>query len=424
MIKTFFVSLVVLFFIGCSTHQNIDYTKQTDKKAFDQEDTYILYALYAEDQKEYSAAAGLFEVLYKNSGKQEYKYRELANYSLAGDYKALLQKCSYYIKNEPNDFKVRRYEVLGLIATSQYEKAKVKALSLIDESKEPEDYLLTSEIYIKEKHYDTAMKYLESAYAIDYNEDILDQMAVILYVNLNRKADAIAQLETHSRLHSCSQKVCMRLASFYSQNNDIDGMLSTYLRLYENYPSDEVADAIIRIYTYQNNRPKLFLFLEKSRVRDSLLLQLYIEKKLYKKASDLALELYDKEGDIVYLGQNAIFSYESSEDKSDKVMLKDVMKKLKKVIKEKPSPLYLNYLGYLMIDHNIKIKEGMKYVNRALKIEPESAFYLDSLAWGYYRQNRCDEAKKIMKTVINKLGSNDKEVKKHMDAIEKCIKEL
>ncbi len=423
MIKILFLPLFIIYFTACSTHQEIDYAKQTDKKAFEQEDTYIMYALYAEEKHEFSAAAGLFEALYKNSAKKEYKYRELANYSLAGDYKTLLKKCKYYMKNEGNDFKVRRYEVLGLIATSQYKSAKAKVLSLIDETKAQEDYLLASEIYIKEKHYDTAIKYLESAYAINYNEDILDQMAVILYVNLDRKADAIAQLETHSRLRSCSKKICMRLASFYSKENNLEGMLETYLRLYESEPSDEVAEAIIRIYSYQNSREKLFKFLQKSRVRDAMLLQMYIEKKMYSKAAGLALELYKKEGDIVYLGQNAIFLYESSKDKSDKSMLKDVMSKLKKVIKNKPSPLFLNYLGYLMIEHDIQVKEGIKYVKSALKISPDSAFYLDSLAWGYYRINRCKEAKELMDKVVKVLGSDDKEVKKHINAIEKCLKE-
>jgi len=422
MIKTFFLSLSVLFFIGCSTHQEIDYTKDSHKKAFEQEDTYILYALYAEEKKEHSAAAGLFEMLYRNSGKDEYKYRELTNYSIAGDYQALLKQSALYIENDANDFKVRRYEVLGLIATGNFKLAKEKALVLVEESKEAEDYLLVSEIYIKEKHYDTAIKYLERAYTINYDEAILDQMAVILYVNLNRKADAIAQLETHSRLHSCSQRICMRLGSFYSQDNNLEGMLSTYLRLYENEPSDEVGDAIIRIYTYQKDETKLFLFLEESGMRDSLLLQIYIERELYAKAAALAKELYKKEGEVTYLGQSAIFSYESAEDTSDRLMLKEVIKNLKKVIREKPTPLFLNYLGYLMIDHSVDVEEGIAYVHRALEIEPESVFYLDSLAWGYYRQNRCNEAFEIMKKVTKELGTQDEEVKMHIDAINECLK--
>lgn len=421
MVKSLFFALVMLLFLGCSLHHDTDIAKHPNKKAFEQEDTYILYALYAEEKKEYMAAAGLYELLYRNSGKKEYQYHELSNYLLAKDYKTLLKQSRYYIETEENDFQIRRYEILALIAENHYEEGKVKALALVEESKVAEDYLLVSQIYIKEKHYDTAIKYLERAYRINYDEAILDQMAVILYVNLDRKADAIAQLESYSRLHACSTKICMRLASFYSQENDLEGMLSTYLRLYEHEPSDEVGEAIIRIYSYQKNMPKLLLFLEKSRMQDPLLLQLYIEGKAYDKAAKLAKELYKSKGEIAYLGQYAIFTYESAKDKSDKAMLHDVMLTLKKVIREKPTPLFLNYLGYLMIDHKLDVDEGITYVNRALKIEPESAFYLDSLAWGYYRQKRCREAQKIMKQVTNKLGDDDEEVKMHIDAIKKCM---
>jgi lipopolysaccharide biosynthesis regulator YciM len=198
-------------------------------------------------------------------------------------------------------------------------------------------------------------------------------------------------------------------------------MLSTYLRLYESEPSDEVAEAIIRIYSYQKNMPKLLVFLEESRAHDPILLQMYIEEHAYKKAAKLAKELYEKEGDATYLAQSAIFRYESAEDKNDKDMLHLVIRDLKRAIHDNPTPLSLNYLGYLMIDHAIDVKEGMEYVREALKIEPESAFYLDSLAWGYYRENRCDKAQDIMKKVIKALGSDDAEVKKHIDAINRCL---
>jgi len=422
MIRIFSLSLLLFLMIGCAAHKEVDYNKEPYKKAFDQEDTYILYALYAEEKKQYSAAAGLYEMLYKYSGKNEYKYRELADYSLAGEYDKLLKKSVAYQKEDESDLKLKRFEILALVSLFDYDKAKAKALALVEKSKATEDYLLVSEIYIKQKHYDTALKYLERAYIVNYDEAILDQMAVILYVNLNRKADAIAQLESHSRIHGCSQKICMRLASFYSKENKLDGMLSTYLRLYDAKPSDEVAEAIVRIYSYQKNMSKLLLFLEKSRTHDPLLLQLYIEKHSYKKAAKLAREIYNRESDLSYLAQSAIFTYESAEDKSDKKMLQRVIRDLKKVVREAPSALSLNYLGYLIIDHDLNVKEGMEYVREALKLDPDSAFYLDSLAWGYYRENRCQEAMDMMKKVVDKLGSDDPEVKEHLEAIKSCLK--
>jgi len=55
-----------------------------------------------------------------------------------------------------------------------------------------------------------------------------------------------------------------------------------------------------------------------------------------------------------------------------------------------------------------------------LKRESESAFYIDSLAWGYYKLGRCDEAYKLMKKVVEKLGMEDEEIQIHMKKIKEC----
>ncbi len=103
-------------------------------------------------------------------------------------------------------------------------------------------------------------------------------------------------------------------------------------------------------------------------------------------------------------------------------MQKRVIAKLQEVIETKKEGMYLNYLGYLLIDHDIDVKKGIEYVKEALKIEPDSIYYLDSLAWGYYKLGDCKEAAKVIKRVENIDGSDNEEVVKHIEAIEKCNK--
>ncbi len=423
MIKNLFLTLMLVLFGGCAMHvDTVNYNNRPDLKAFADEDTYILLALSAEEQQQHIAAAGIFEYLYAHAGKNEYKYRELSNYSIAGAYKPMLSRSRYYKDHEPFDPKIVRFEIFSLMGLNDYEHAKEEALALAERTNVAEDYLLISEVYVKQKHYDMAIKYLERAYMINYDEDVLDKMAIILYLNLDRKADAIAYLESHSRLHGCSLRICGRLGSFYSEQNNIKGMLSTYQRLYEVEPKPEVGEAIAKIYWYQKEYLKLQNLLEKHRFNDPMLLQLYIQEKSYAKASALAQELYEKDGDVVYLGQSAIFAYEAATDKHDAKMLQHVMQQLEKTVSTEESGLYLNYLGYLMIDHNINVRKGMAYVKRALVIEPTSAYYLDSMAWGHYKLNECKKAESLMKKVIKQLGTDDPEVKSHLNAIQKCLK--
>jgi tetratricopeptide (TPR) repeat protein len=413
--------LLLLLMSGCSVKDPVK--QPANAKAFEREDEFIMYALVAEQQGQPRVASDMYMKLFAQSDKREYLYRSLQIDNKTGSYERVLERTGVFIGMYPEDAMLKRHEIIALLGKERNEEAKAKALTLVETTKVAEDYLIVSEIYIQEKHYDTALKYLERAYAIDYDEKILDKMSIILYVNLARKSDAIAHLETHSRLHGCSEIICNRLAAFYSEQNDLPGMLSTYSRLYAMDPAKkEYAEAIIKIYSYQKDYLRLRTFLEESGADDRILLQLYINDKSFDKAAPLAKSLYEREGEIEFLGQYAIFSYEAAPDKNDQVMLDEVIRAFKKVLNELEDPLYYNYLGYLLIDHDMDIKQGMAYVREALKSEPESPYYKDSLGWGYYKLGNCKKAYQLIHEVQTTLGKEDKEVQTHMKAIHKCLK--
>jgi len=414
---------IALFFSACLSEVKPPQAKviKANEKAFEQEDAYILFALRAEELKEYETAARMFNTLWEKSKKREYLYRLLQNHLASNKNEEVIKIVDRVTKGKLDDFKLIRLKIIALIGIVKFEDARVLSIALVEESKEVNDYILVSEIYIKQKKFDTALKYLESAYTKNYNEVILDKMAIVLYVNLQRSKDAIAQLETHARVHGCSENICKRLLGFYSNENSIEGLLSTYHRYYKlGKEKDAVAKKIIQIYTYKKDYIKLLSFLKTSGSDDELLLQIYINAKNYERASLLAAKLYSETSDISYLGQSAIFEYESKKDSGDEQFHISVVEKLKKVVNEGKDPLYLNYLGYLLIDHSIDIQEGMRYVRKALEINGNSAFYLDSLAWGYYRLGECEKALETINRVLKLKGGDDPEVLSHIKAIQEC----
>ncbi len=414
--------LLSLFFVSCTTPKpDLDALK-SNKKAFEQEDTYILFALRAEQLHENKAASSMFNTLYEKSHKKEYLYRSLENDLIAKDYNEVIRIVDDISQGSFDDFILIRVKVIALMELYKLDEAKILATQLVEKSNAVNDYLLVSDVYIKRQEYDTALKYLESAYIQDYNEKILDKMSIILYVNLQRKKDAIAQLETHTRIHGCSRMICHRLIGFYSNENNVEGLLSVYLRLYSVDKSEKIAEKIIQIYSYKKEYIKLMNFLEESKSDDKALFELYSFTKNYDKAYHLADELYAKSGDMNYLGQSAIYEYESAKDKNDKKLLQSVVSKLEKVVKVDTNPLYLNYLGYVLIDHDIDVKKGIRYIKKVLLVKPNSSFYLDSLAWGYYKLGECKKAKKILDRVVTLEGGDDPEVKKHVRVVEKCLK--
>ena len=417
MFKIFLLALTLLLFVACSKPQ----PPSPSEKVFEGEDLLIVYALRTEEVGRFDIAAELFEKLYKKSGKKEYLHRELHDMLAARKFDEVVKKVDELLSDaDVVDPDLLRFKVLALTYMKRFREAKSAALQLVGITKKSEDYLLLADIYVQLKKYDMAVKYLEGAYSKNYDEKILDRISIILFMNLQRQKDAIAQLETHSRMFGCSERICNRLLSFYSKLGDVNGMLSVYRRYYKINPNEEILKKIVQLYVYKKDYIGLRLFLEEHEVEDDVLLQLYVSTKEYKKAYKLAYKLYKKTGNIDYLGQGAIYEYEAYEHPK-RSRLKKIVKELEKVIAQKPSPLYLNYLGYLLIDHNIDVKKGMRYVKEALKEDPTSAYYLDSLAWGYYKLGKCRKAKRIFDRVRKLEGGDDQEVRKHYKKVLQCL---
>lgn len=410
----------MLLFSGCSAINEPSVEKRDEKK-FKNEDIYILTALYLEELQDHSSASDMFERLYVETGKKEYLYRSLKNDLILQKFEKIVQRIDLE-QNIMDDYELLKIKAVALIKLDRVLESKKFAITMSEISKNIDDYLLIADIYVELKEYEDAVAYLEKIYTTNPHEKIIDKISNILYVELDRKKDAIAQLEAHSRIHGCSEFTCNKLIGFYSNENDIDALLSTYLRVYKLNQNIEIAKKIVQIYGYKRDYKKMSEFLQESRLDQELLLQLYIQEKDYKRAAIIAKELYEETQNVVFLAQHAIFKYESSEDKNDNAMLESVISDLKKVVKSNKEAIHLNYLGYLLIDHDIDVKKGMQHVKEALKAEPDSAYYLDSLAWGYYKLKNCKEALRIIKKVEKLEGADNEEIIKHIKMIEECYK--
>ena len=420
MTKYRYLALVVIaLFVGCSVQPR---TIKPNEKAFDAEDTYIMYALRAEQVGSTQTAAKLFDELYKKSSKKEYLYRSLKNLYISGEYEQILQTIASVESDSLHDRELARIKIVTLARMGRIEEAQNLSIALAKKTSLADDYLLVADMLLKKKRYEDAVRYLDSAYMKGYDEKVLDKMAIILYVNLHRTKDAIARLETHTRLQGCSERICNRLIGIYSNENNIQGLLSVYKRKYALNHDSEIAQKIIQIYAYKRDYVKLMNFLESSHEDDSLLLELYVSAKDFQKAYRLAQQLYEKEGLTEYLGKSAIYEYEANKNKLNKKVLNNVVRKLEDVVEKNNDPLYKNYLGYILIDHDMDVVRGMQYVRDVLKVKSDSGYYLDSLAWGYYKLGKCKKARKLMQKVRKLEGGDDPEVTAHIKKIDQCLK--
>lgn len=72
-----------------------------------------------------------------------------------------------------------------------------------------------------------------------------------------------------------------------------------------------------------------------------------------------------------------------------------------------------NYLGYMLADRGVRLDESVKYIQKALELEPNNGAYLDSLGWAYYKMNRFDLAVPHLEKAA-RLISSDPTIQEHL----------
>ena len=79
----------------------------------------------------------------------------------------------------------------------------------------------------------------------------------------------------------------------------------------------------------------------------------------------------------------------------------------------------LNYLGYTWAEQGIRLDEAEDLIRRALQVEPDDGFYIDSLGWVYYQRGEYPEAVEYLERAVE-LVNDDPTITEHLgDAYEK-----
>ncbi|MGE5235468.1 MAG: tetratricopeptide repeat protein [Acidobacteriota bacterium] len=73
----------------------------------------------------------------------------------------------------------------------------------------------------------------------------------------------------------------------------------------------------------------------------------------------------------------------------------------------------LNYLGYMFADKGVNLAEAKDLIGKAVKQEPTSGAYLDSLGWVYFRLGQLDLAEKYLSEGL-RLEPYDPTVQEHL----------
>jgi tetratricopeptide (TPR) repeat protein len=128
------------------------------------------------------------------------------------------------------------------------------------------------------------------------------------------------------------------------------------------------------------------------------------EAKALEEAEKLAGTPKDKE--VVYFHRGAMF------ERQKKIELAEA--EFRKVLALDPEHAgALNYLGYMLVDHGLRVDEATLMIKKALDADPENGAYLDSLGWAYYQQGKFEQAEGLLVRAVDRIGP-DPTVKDHL----------
>ena len=388
------------------------------------EDELIVRGILYDEYKAYENSYQVYRKLYDDTEAEIYLFKEASAALMSGTHiLESITRLKTFDEKDPNRIEVRRLLIPLYLTIRQVRNATIEAEHLLEQSKEPMDLDLASNSFLYSGDFKRALGLLERVYETVPREDILLRIADIMDQFTGERKRAIQLLETHRRLNMniVSHDLYAKLLLLYQKEQDVDGVLETYKALYKQNNDEEYLTRIIDVYIYKRDLQSAISFLEEDQSRDDILYELYKRERLFAKALELVDKLYNKDKDAKWIAEKGVLIFENSKDKNDKKMIQDVISHFEKAIEMgNDDSIYLNYYGYTLIDKDVNVKKGIDIIKDALTQQPDNMYYLDSLAWGYYKERECDKAYKLMKRVVDEEGLTEPEIIEHWDAIRQC----
>jgi predicted Zn-dependent protease len=288
--------------------------------------------------------------------------------------------------------------------SSMYELAYLYAI----EGNDKKALALYREIYQKDKSWDSL-------------KGVLSTLARLKRLN-EAKETLWSELHKNSKLPQEAYGVLLGLVD---QSKEPQKALFALKKLYKTTKKPEYVKSMISVYIFTKEYEKLVDLLEQTGYDNKLLYELYLSNGETEKAFKLIHGNYAETKDPKWLAEEAVLTFELAQQYNavDRRVIDRVAELFEKAFSAGVSSAeYFNYYGYTLIDSGVKVKRGVEFVKKALKMQPKNIYYLDSLAWGYYKLKQCKEAKAVVAKIkkLHKSSKMEDEISEHIKKIQKC----
>ncbi len=380
-----------------------------------------------EIQKHFQETKNTFRriiTLYIKSGRYEDAYNKLqvyikrykkdpSGYYLLAQVCLRLKKDSCALENAKKAVELapRKYQYLVFLAGLYERKGEFhKAIELY--KKLPQNaltYFVIANDYYMARDLKEAASYYKKAFLASNRIDYLERWAYVL-LNMNDFDEIVSLKQKFSKLFGESDRLRLIYAIALSEKGRCSEALKEFssinpkVNFYSEVVSNE-AKCLCKLGEFNELREKLA---KVGNVNSYLFVisRFCLKNKEFNKALvlfDDAFKVAKNDKERAYICFYKADIYFSDFKDTDKAI-----ELLNKAIRFYPDYAEaLNYLGYLYIDKNIDVKRGMELVERALKLDKDNPYYLDSLGWGYYRLGEYRKAEIYLKKAIENYSRSD-----------------
>jgi tetratricopeptide (TPR) repeat protein len=425
-----------------------------------------LAQLYS-DQGAYDQAIELLKKIPENEmDTQTFSMLGLA-YLQARDYDRAAATYEKALAQEPDSLEVRRAYAEALLRRGKTAEARTQLERVL--KSDPEDgnsHLRLGELERQEGSFDSARHELERAKTlmpdnpeVQYQQVLLedavgnDDKAVEILQGLLQQAERADGHYTAAEAHNRAAFL-ERLGLIYRNQEKYDNALETFRQLLalgereapqgealiietlrlKRQPQQAMLAADAAVQKYPKDRAlislRASLLAEQGRVEEAItalqglltggpsdretyltIAQAYSEAKRYRDAEatvrkSLALSPRMEDQEFARFLLGSVYERQKKYDLAEE--------EFKKVLSANPfNAPAANYLGYLLADRGVRLEESVKYIQKALQVEPNNGAYLDSLGWAYFKMNRPDLAQPPLEKAA-RLISNDPTILEHL----------
>lgn len=322
-------------------------------------------------------------------------------YRQKGDVDSTIWAFENIVRIRPDNYQLWQDLAKHQIQLNHMDSAKVLFLNSIANSPTAENalsYVGLGEIYQTEEKNDSATLIFREGIAVDPNNTLLNRVLTSHYVAVDSLGQALVYARRLSENSPLDRAAARRLGAIYYELDSLDRARVIFESMAGSGDHNWIDHYYLgRIDVADSNLVRARDEFETvTQMADTLagswldLAMIYrrMEKpddeiKAYK---DGLSKIKDDEGTA-----RLLFALGAAYERENKI--DEAISTFQSLIEKYPdNHQALNYLGYTLADRNMQLDYAQDLIDRAMKLEPDNAAYIDSYGWVLYRQGKYSEA--------------------------------